>query len=90
MLGCKPIDSPMNPNTKFGVDEGDLFSDPDRYRRMVGKLIYLTITQPHVVFIVCVVSQFMHTSRQPHWDSVCRILRYLKWGLGKMYILCVF
>lgn len=44
MLCCKPVDSPMDLNIKIGIDEGELFLDPGKYRRMVGKLIYLTVT----------------------------------------------
>ena len=46
MIDCRPVDSPMDPNQKLKIEEGELFSDPERYRRLVGKLIYLTITRP--------------------------------------------
>lgn len=56
MSGCKPIDYPMDPNTKFGSEEGEPFPNPSRYRRMVGKLKYLTIRWPDIVFDIGVVS----------------------------------
>lgn len=74
-FGYKHIDSPMDSNVQIGIDEGELLPDPSRYRRMVGKLIYLILTQPNIVFSVGVVSQSMHTPHQPHWDVVCRIQR---------------
>ncbi|BAU03366.1 hypothetical protein VIGAN_UM087700, partial [Vigna angularis var. angularis] len=78
MIDCRPIDSPMDPNQKLASSEGDLFSDPERYRRLVGKLIYLTITRPDLSFAVGVVSQFMQAPCLGHWNAIIRILRYLK------------
>jgi len=49
----------MDPNQKFMADKGESYIDPERYKRLVGKLIYLTITRPHISFAISVVSQFM-------------------------------
>lgn len=38
----------MNPNKKLMVDQGEPFFDPERYGRLVGKLIYLTLTRPNL------------------------------------------
>ena len=83
MLGARPAETPMDSNVKFEAEQGELCSDPGRYRRLVGKLIYLTVTRPDIAFAIGVVSQFMHAPRQPHWEAVCRILRYLKNAPGK-------
>jgi hypothetical protein len=56
LLGARPIDIPMDPNQKIVKDEGELFEDPGRYRRLVGKLNYLTITRPNISYAVSVVS----------------------------------
>ncbi|XP_071719225.1 secreted RxLR effector protein 161-like [Rutidosis leptorrhynchoides] len=45
---------------------------------MVGKLIYLTHTQPDIAHAVGVVSQFMHLPQIHHMEAVMRIIRYLK------------
>ena len=37
--------------------------DRGLYQRLVGKLIYLSHTQPHIAYVVSVVNQFMHS---PH------------------------
>lgn len=42
MLKCRPADTPMDSTCKLVADEGVLLDDPGRYRRLVGKLIYLT------------------------------------------------
>jgi len=78
MIDIRPIDSPMDPNQKLTTEEGELFSDLERYRRLVGKLIYLTITRSDLSFTVEVVSQFMQSPCVGHWNSIIHILRYVK------------
>ncbi|RVW57668.1 Retrovirus-related Pol polyprotein from transposon RE2 [Vitis vinifera] len=66
---------------------GEPLGDPGRYRRLVGKLNYLTITRPDISFPVSVVSQFLQSPCDSHWDVVIRILRYIKStpGQGVLY-----
>jgi hypothetical protein len=78
MMGCKPISIPLEQNVKLSADERDLVEDTTMYRRIVGSLIYMTITRPDLSYVVGVVSQFMQTPRKPHLDAVKRILRYIK------------
>ena len=87
MLDCKRVDTPMDPNVKLVPSQGELLRDLGRYRRLVGKLNYLTITRPEISFPVSVVSQFLQSSCDSHWDTVVRILRYIKGtpGQGVLY-----
>jgi hypothetical protein len=82
-LGSKPVATPMEPNLKLMPDEGDFVDDPDTYCRLVGKLIYLTITRPDISYAVSIVSQFMTNPRVPHMNAVIRILKYLKNAPGR-------
>jgi hypothetical protein len=59
-------------------NEGDFVDDPDTYCKLVGKLIYLTITRLDISYIVSIVSQFTTSPRVPHMNAVIRILKYLK------------
>ena len=59
MLNCKPVDTPMDPNVKLVPRQGEPLGDPGRYRRLVSKLNYLTITRPDISFPINVVSQFL-------------------------------
>jgi hypothetical protein len=63
LLSAHPVDIPMDPNKKLVKDEGELFKDPGRYRHLVGKLNYLTITRPDISYAVSVVSQFLEVPR---------------------------
>jgi hypothetical protein len=59
MTGCKPISIPLEQNVKLSADEGDLVEDTTMYKRIVGSLIYMTITRPNLSYVVGMVSQFM-------------------------------
>jgi hypothetical protein len=78
MMGYKPISIPLEQNVKLSVDERNLVEDTTMYRRIVGSLIYMTITRPNLSYAIGVVSQFMQTPWKPHLDAVRRILRYIK------------
>ena len=59
MTGCKPISVPLEQNVKLSSEEGELLEDVTVYRRIVGSLIYMTITMPDLSYVVGLVSQFM-------------------------------
>ncbi|XP_073112313.1 uncharacterized protein [Elaeis guineensis] len=83
MIGIKPTKFPMQQHLKLTVDDGKLLDDPGPYRRLLGRLIYLTITRPDIAYSVHVLTQFMQSPRQPHLDAAFRILRYLKGSPGQ-------
>ena len=59
LLGCKPETSPTEAGPQFWDTSSPLFEDANRYRRLLGKLIYLTVTCPDIIYAVSVLSQFM-------------------------------
>ena len=76
MRGAKPSPSPMEQNYKLSHDAGDPLADPCQYRRLIGRLLYLAITHPDIMYSVHILSQFMQDPRQRHWDAALWILRY--------------
>ena len=78
MLDCKPVDTPIATNHGLQIVEGEKPTDHDRYRRVVGKLIYLSHTRPDNAYAVGVVSKFMHKPQVQHMTAIMSILRYLK------------
>ena len=93
-LGVKPAKTPLEDGYKVkrkgentaGEEKdpsNEPYDDPLQYRRLVGKLIYLTITRPDLCFAVNQVSQHMQTPTIYHWKMVERILRYLKGSPGQ-------
>ena len=81
--GCKQYASPIDSKPQLWSTTSPIYSDPKRYRRSVGNLIYLTLTRPDITFTVNVLNQFIHASREVHWEAVIRLLAYLKYALGR-------
>nr|GEX23978.1 putative ribonuclease H-like domain-containing protein [Tanacetum cinerariifolium] len=65
--------------------EKPLLKDPDgedvnvcTYKSMIGSLMYLTSSRPHIMFAVCACARFQVTRKASHLHAVKRIFRYLK------------
>ena len=76
-LGVKPCNFPMAPSVHL-ISEDETFEDPERYRRLVGKLNYLLVTCLDIAHSVSVVSQYMSVPTVDHQAAVEHILCYLK------------
>ncbi|CAA7062673.1 unnamed protein product [Microthlaspi erraticum] len=87
MLGSKQATFPMEQQQKLALAEGPLLGDPERYRRLVGRLIYLAATRPDLTYPVHVLSQFMKSPRTDHWKAALRVVRYLKGTPGQGILL---
>ena len=83
MCGCRPVETPMDPNTKLMPRTKEVPVDKGQYQRLVGKLIYLTHTRPDISFAVSIVSQFLSNPSEVHMEAVHRILRYIKKDPGR-------
>jgi hypothetical protein len=59
LLASKPSKFSMEQNLKLFKDAGSLLTDPTSYRRLIGRLIYLTITRPDLAYVIHTLSQFM-------------------------------
>ena len=51
-LGAKPVDTPLEQNNSLYLESGGLLEAKRMYKRLVGKLIYLTITRPDISYAV--------------------------------------
>jgi len=83
LTGCKPAPTPTNSSVKLNETDGDLLPDSTNYRRLIGKLLYLTHTRPDISCVVQQISQFMTAPRTSHLNAAFRILRYLKNAPGQ-------
>ena len=64
-LGVKPCNSPMVPGIHL-TREGENFENPERYKRLIGKLNYLTITHLDISHSISVVSQYISAPMVNH------------------------
>ena len=51
---------------KLSKDEGKLLDDAGMYRRVIGRLLFLTISRLDITYSVHKLSQFMSKPRKPH------------------------
>lgn len=79
----RPSCTPLPVHLKLSQSDGDLISNPDMYRSLVGKFNYLTNTHPDLSYTVQTLSQFMHAPRTPHVAALHHTLRYLAGTLNQ-------
>lgn len=83
LLACRPISTPMDSNLHLSSTGGTHISDISSYRRLIGRLLYLTTTRPDINFAVQQLSQFLASPTEIHMQAANRILRYVKSAPGK-------
>ena len=83
MLGCKPVKILMEVNLKLSKDEGKLLADDGMYRRLIGRLLFLTISRPDITYSVHRLSQFMSNLIEPHLKAPYMVIQYLKGTSGQ-------
>lgn len=96
LSGAKPANTPLEANIKLttvehdellGVTDDSVLKDVTSYQRLVGRLLYLTITRPDISFAVQVLSQFMQQPKVSHWEEALRLVRYIKRSPGQGILL---
>lgn len=83
LIGSKPVGNPIEQNV-IVTNKDNTFSSYyelkyiTSYQKLIGKLIYLTLTRPDISYTVGCLSQFMHSPLSSHLNVAMRLLRYLK------------
>ncbi|GJS67877.1 ribonuclease H-like domain-containing protein [Tanacetum coccineum] len=81
----KPVMTPLPENIVLAHKESEndnFFVNFTNYQRLVGKLIYLTLTRSDISYVVYCLSQHMHSPLKSHLDIAMRVLKYLKLARG--------
>ncbi|XP_047270440.1 uncharacterized mitochondrial protein AtMg00810-like [Capsicum annuum] len=92
LAGAKPVLTLLESNIKLALVEYDkvggisgdmVVQDATLYQRLVGKLMYATITRPDISYDVQTLSQFMQMPKRSHLEVTYRVVRYLKGLVGQ-------
>ncbi|XP_019183820.1 PREDICTED: uncharacterized protein LOC109178735 [Ipomoea nil] len=79
----KPVYSPTVPSHKLSKNMGIPLEENNQYRKIVRKLLYLTITRPDISFATQQLSQFLDKPTDLHLQAAHRVLRYIKAAPGQ-------
>ena len=82
-LASKPTLVPMDLKLQLNSTNGDLLSDPSPYRRLIGHLLYLTLSRPYITFVVNKLRQFLSKPRSTHLQVAHHLIKYIKSTLGQ-------
>ena len=74
----RTVDTPIELHLQLRPDDGVLLSYPTRYRHLVERLFYLTITRPDIAYAVHVLSQFVSSPTSVHYAHLLWLLCYLR------------
>ena len=77
-LGSKLVKFPMEKNLRLSKYEGKPIADPAQFRRLIGRLLYLTLTRLDIIYAVHRLSQFVSWPRKPHLLAANKVLQYIK------------
>ncbi|CAI8615480.1 unnamed protein product [Vicia faba] len=73
-LATKPSKTPYDPSLKLNCPDSPIYKDETQYKRLIGRLLYLTTTRPDISFVVQQLSQHVSKSQVVHFKVVIRVL----------------
>lgn len=74
----KPASTPIEQKHNLGLSTTPSLTDVLNFRRLIGKLIYLTVSRPDLAYTVHILSQFVNEPTEDHLKAAHRVLRYIK------------
>ncbi|KAK2354629.1 putative mitochondrial protein [Trifolium repens] len=83
LLAAKPVSTPMQPQLQLQKSSRNALSDPTTYRRLVGRLLYLTHSRPEIAYAVRKLSQFLDSPTDTHMLAALHVLKFLKNSPGQ-------
>ncbi|GJT09694.1 retrovirus-related pol polyprotein from transposon TNT 1-94 [Tanacetum coccineum] len=83
LTAAKPSSFPLPTQLKLSFDKGTPLSDAGIYRKLVGRLLYLTMTRLDISYDVQHLSQFVSAPKDVHMQATIHLLKYLKGTISK-------
>ncbi|KAJ8774987.1 hypothetical protein K2173_019991 [Erythroxylum novogranatense] len=78
LLGSKPKAVPFPKGGDLLDARSPLLQNPQEYRRLVGRLLYLGFSRPDITYSVQQLSQFLQHPKEVHLRHAIHVLKYLK------------
>ncbi|CAL8085699.1 unnamed protein product [Prunus armeniaca] len=75
---CKSVSIPLVATEKLSKEDGSGAANEEKYRKLVGSLLYLTATRPDVMYAASLLARYMHGPSNKHYGIAKRVLRYIK------------
>ncbi|KAL2246173.1 UNVERIFIED_CONTAM: Retrovirus-related Pol polyprotein from transposon RE2 [Sesamum indicum] len=77
-LRSKATTAPLPAGCKLSMNAGATLQDPSKYRRLIGRLLYLGFTRPDICYAAQQLSQHIQHPCQHHWEAAMHLIKYLK------------
>lgn len=73
LLDCKVVSTPLPTGLVLSQGNDAVLDEPDVYRRLVGKLLYLNLTHPDLSHATQQLSQFVARPTRVHYNVVLHV-----------------
>jgi hypothetical protein len=77
MINYSSVSTPMAVGTKLSREQNEMDFDSTIFKKLVGSLMYLTTTRPDIMYGINLISRFIDTPKNSHWQAGKRLLRYI-------------
>ena len=78
LTSCSVMKTPMVPPLTLDKDSNGNSVNVTLYRGMIGSLLYLTASQPDIMYSTCLCARYQSKPKESHLTAVKRIFSYLK------------
>ncbi|KAL0292371.1 UNVERIFIED_CONTAM: hypothetical protein Scaly_2540700 [Sesamum calycinum] len=75
---AKLVTTPLPQGVKLKTKREVLLPNPELYRRLVGRLLYLCFMRPDISHSVKQLSQFLQHPSDDHWSGALHVLKCLE------------
>jgi hypothetical protein len=76
MANVNPVPTPVALGLKVSKNDKSPSLDATLFKRLVGRLMYLTATRPYIMYGVSLISRFMDKPKESHWKAGKRALKF--------------
>ncbi|KAL2228698.1 UNVERIFIED_CONTAM: Retrovirus-related Pol polyprotein from transposon RE1, partial [Sesamum indicum] len=79
----KATSTPLPMGIKLSSSQEEQLENPESFRRLLGRLLYLGFTRPDICHGTQQLSQYMQFPCKAHWNAALHLVRYLKTTMNR-------